>query len=127
MAKQSMSYETIMIFSTQQGEENVAALEAKFKTLIAENATVDKVEEWGKRKLAYPIHDEMEGHYLLVEFTSHPDFPAELDRVYKITDGVLRTLIVCKEEDRKKPEGEKASQPEAAVEAAAPAQAEENA
>lgn len=101
MAKQSMSYETVMIFNTQLGEEGVTALADKFKALIADNGTIDKVEEWGKRRLAYPIQDEIEGFYLLVEFTSGPAFPAELDRVYKITDGVLRTLIVCKEEDAK--------------------------
>lgn len=103
MANTSMSYETIMVFSTTLGEEGVNALSEKFKALIGENATVDKVEEWGKRRLAYPINDELEGVYLYVEFTSNPDFPAELDRVYKITDGVLRTLIVRKEEDNKKP------------------------
>lgn len=97
MANTSMSYETVMIFSTTKGEENVNALSEKFKALISENSTIDKVEEWGKRRLAYPINDEMEGVYLYVEFTGKPEFPAELDRVFKITDGVLRTLIVRKE------------------------------
>lgn len=120
MAKLSMSYETVMIFNTQLGEEGVTALADKFKALIAENGTIDKVEEWGKRRLAYPIDDEIEGHYLLVEFTSKPEFPAELDRVYKITDGVLRTLIVCKEEDKKALAKAAAK---AAAEAAAPAPA----
>ena len=98
MANTSMSYETIMIFNANLGEEGVGALSEKFKTLIEENATINKVEEWGKRRLAYPIEDELEGHYILIEFTSNPDFPTELDRVYKITDGVLRSLIVRKEE-----------------------------
>lgn len=102
MANQSMKYETVMIFSTQSGDENVTALSEKFKALIGENATVDKVEEWGKRKLAYPIEDELEGFYTLIEFTSGPDFPAELDRVYKITDGVLRSMIIRKDEDEQK-------------------------
>ena len=98
MANLSMSYETIIILNVNQGEEGITALADKFKKLIEENSTIDKVEEWGKRRLAYPIDDELEGYYLLVEFTSKPDFPAELDRVYKITDGVLRTLIIRKEE-----------------------------
>jgi len=93
-----MSYETVMIFSTTVGEEGVNALAEKFKALISENGTIDKAEEWGKRRLAYPINDELEGVYLYLEFTSNVDFPAELDRVYKITDGVLRTMIVRKEE-----------------------------
>ena len=97
MANKSMSYETIMILNTKLGEEGIPALADKFKTLISENATVTKVEDWGKRRLAYPIMDEIEGFYVFVEFTSAPEFPAELDRVYKITDGVLRSLIVRKE------------------------------
>ena len=130
MAKQIMSYETVMIFNTQLGEEGVTALANKFKTLIAENGTIDKVEEWGKRRMAYPIQDELDGFYLLVEFTSNPAFPAELDRVYKITDGVLRTLIVCKEEDNAKTRAWKAKNAAkvnaaaAAAEAAAKAAAE---
>lgn len=134
MAKQTASYETVMVFSTQQGEEGVNALAEKFKALIADNGTIDKIEEWGKRRLAYPIQDELEGHYLLVNFTSAPEFPAELDRVYKITDGVLRTLIVCKEEEdkapakaeEKKPEPEVAPEPETAAEPA-PSPEQENA
>ena len=98
MAKLSGSYETIMVFNVNQGEEGIAALTEKFKSLIEENGTISKIEEWGKRRLAYPVEDELEGHYVLVEFTCKPEFPAELDRVYKITDGVLRTLIINKEE-----------------------------
>lgn len=97
MANLSMKYETVMIFSVNQGEEGIAALSEKFKKLIEENGTIEKVEEWGKRRLAYPIQDELEGYYILIRFESKPDFPAELDRVYKITDGVLRTLIVRRE------------------------------
>lgn len=98
MAKTTATYETVAIFNIQQGEEGVAALVEKFKSLISANGTITNVEEWGKRRLAYPINDEHEGHYLFAEFTSAPDFPAELDRVYKITDGVLRSLIVVKNE-----------------------------
>lgn len=97
MAKLTQSYETVMIFSLTGGEEKVQGLVKKFQDLIAENGTVDSVEDWGKRRLAYPINDEPEGYYVLVNFTSAPEFPAELDRVYKITDGVLRTMIIAKE------------------------------
>ncbi len=89
-------YETIMILNTKLGEEGIASLFEKFKTLIEKNGTIDSVDDWGKRRLAYEIEDETEGYYYLVNFTSSPDFPAELDRVYKITDGVLRSLIVAK-------------------------------
>ena len=113
MANLSMRYETIMILNTKLGEEGVTALADKFKTLIGENGTIEKVEVWGKRRLAYPIEDELEGYYCLVIFTSKPDFPMELDRVYKITDGVLRTLIVRHEEEPKKEEPKK-EEPKAA-------------
>jgi small subunit ribosomal protein S6 len=89
-------YETIMILNTKLGEEGIASLFEEFKTLIEKNGTVDSVEDWGKRRLAYEIEDETEGYYYLVNFTSAPDFPAELDRIYKIREGVLRSLIVAK-------------------------------
>lgn len=96
MAKVTANYETVAIFNMSAGEEKVTALVEKFKALIAENGTITNVEEWGKRRLAYPIMDENEGFYLFVEFTSEPAFPAELDRIFKITDGVLRSLIIAK-------------------------------
>ena len=91
------SYETVFILSTKVGDEGIAALIEKFKDLIAANGTVDAVDEWGKRRLAYEINKETEGYYTLISFTSAPSFTAELDRIYKITDGVLRSLIVKKE------------------------------
>lgn len=97
MAKLTENYETIMIFNTKNGEEVVKGLVEKFTSLIAKHGTVETVEEWGKRRLAYPIQDEVEGYYVFATFSSNPDFPAELDRNYKITDGVLRSLIVKKE------------------------------
>jgi small subunit ribosomal protein S6 len=96
MPKITGKYETIFIVDVTAGEELQTSVVEKFKTLIAENATVEKVDEWGKRRLAYPIDDKPEGYYVLVEFESKPDFPAELDRVYKITDGLMRSIIVAK-------------------------------
>lgn len=90
-------YETVMIFSTKLGEEGNNALVEKFKERIAKNGTVESVDNWGKRRLAYPINKENEGFYTLVNFSSTPDFTAELDRRYQITDGVLRTLIIKKD------------------------------
>ena len=91
-------YETVMVFSTAITEEETQALVEKFKNLIAKNGTVESVDDWGKRRLAYPINDEEEGVYTVINFTSEPSFPAELDRVYKITEGVMRSLIVAHEE-----------------------------
>ena len=92
----SNSYETIIVYSLAKGEEAAKELHAKFEAMIAANGTVDSVDEWGKRKLAYLINDEAEGYYVLFNYQASPEFPAELDRVVKITDGVLRSLIVKK-------------------------------
>ncbi len=90
------NYETLLILSLSLGEEEINNLVEKFKKLISDNGEVSSVEEWGKRKLAYEIDDETEGYYVLINFSCANDFPAELDRVYKITDGVLRSLIIKK-------------------------------
>ena len=88
------SYETMLVFSVANGDESVTALVEKFKALIEANGTIESIDEWGKRKLAYPINYETEGYYMLVNFSCEPEFPAELDRVVKITEGVLRSLTV---------------------------------
>ena len=93
------SYESVVVFSTKLGDEGVAQLIEKFKALIEKHATLDGVDEWGKRRLAYLINKESEGYYVLFNFKSTAEFPAELDRRYKITDGVLRSLIIKKEEE----------------------------
>lgn len=90
------NYEVMMVFSLKNGEEAAVALKDKFQAMIEANGTIDNVDEWGKRRLAYLIQDEAEGYYALINFTAPTDFPAELDRVFKITDGVLRTMIVKK-------------------------------
>ena len=91
------SYEAVFIFSLNLGEEGVPAMVEKFKTLIAENAEIGEIDEWGKRRLAYPIEDETEGYYVLYNFVSGPEFPAELERKAQITDGVLRSMVVRKD------------------------------
>ena len=91
-------YETMLVTSAALDEEATTALVGKLKSLIEANGTIEAVDEWGKRRLAYPINDENEGVYTVITFTSEPNFPAELDRVYKITDGVLRTMIVAQAE-----------------------------
>ena len=98
MAKVSANYEVLYIIDPDLGEEATAAMVEKFKALIEANGTITEQEEWGKRKLAYLIHDKAEGYYVLVKFTSAPAFPAELDRVMKITDGVMRSLITAQGE-----------------------------
>ena len=88
-------YEAIVVLSVNnKTDEDVQSLVEKFKALIEKNGTLESVDEWGKRKLAYLINDEAEGYYVLYNYEADPQFPAELDRIAKITDGVLRTLIV---------------------------------
>ena len=98
MAKVSAKYEVVYIVDPTKSEEEIKALTAKFQALAEQHATAVEVEEWGKRKLAYEIADQTEGYYVLMTFTSGAEFPAELDRVFGITDGILRSMIVCRGE-----------------------------
>ena len=98
MAKSSANYEVLYIIDPDKGEEGIAAIVEKFKTMIEERGTIVEMEEWGKRKLAYLINDKPEGYYVLVKFTADPELPAELDRVLKITDGIMRSLITVEAE-----------------------------
>ena len=86
------SYETMYIVDVSKSEEETRAVVDKFKALIEANGTVESVDEWGRRRLAYPIHDMNEGYYVLVKYTAEPHFAAELDRVFQITDGILRSM-----------------------------------
>ena len=92
-----MSYEVLFVVDLTPGEEGVKALIEKFTSLIAENGTVNEVNEWGKRRLAYPINDMNDGYYVLVNFSAPTDFPAELERIFSITDGILRSMVIAKE------------------------------
>ena len=97
MPKITGKYETIFIVNATLTEEAINAVVEKFTNLIAANGEITKIDQWGKRRMAYAIDDMAEGYYVLVEFDSKPNFPAELDRIYKITDGVIRSIIVAKE------------------------------
>ena len=96
MEKKICSYETLFAVSGNLSEEDSKALVEKFVTLINENATDVAVDEWGKRRFAYPINYVTEGYYVLVSYKSEPNFPAELDRVFGITEGVLRYMTTTK-------------------------------
>ena len=93
------SYETIFIVDATLDEENVTALKDKFTSLIEKNGELESVDEWGKRRLAYEIDDRTEGFYYLVNFKADGDFPKELERQYKITEGILRTIVIRKDEE----------------------------
>ncbi len=88
-------YESMVVISTKQDEEAIKGLVEKFSNLISANGTLVSVDEWGKKKLAYMINKETEGYYVLFTFECEAAFPAELGRVFKITEGLLRTMIIA--------------------------------
>lgn len=94
MEKKINSYETMFIVDAQLSEEAIQAVVEKFKALIEKHATVTKFDEWGKRRLAYPINDQNDGYYVLINFDCNGEFIAELDRIFNITDGIIRSMTV---------------------------------
>lgn len=98
MAKTTEKYEVLYVLNPNLTEEETQAIVEKFKTLIEQNGTVDEMEEWGKRKLAYEINDLTDGDYTLINFHADPTQIAELDRVLRITDAVVRHMIVRRDD-----------------------------
>lgn len=94
MERQFSSYETLFIVDLALGEEGVKAIVDKFTGMIADAGNITAVNEWGKRRLAYPINDKNEGYYVLVNFTAPQNFITELERVYSITEGLMRSMVV---------------------------------
>ena len=94
------SYEAVIVISLKLGEEGIAETIAKFKDIVSKNGTLENVDEWGKRRLAYEINDRTEGFYYLVNFKADSEFPKELERQYKITEGILRTIVIRKDEEQ---------------------------
>ena len=98
MAKINGNYEALYILNPALDEESIAALVAKFKAVVEAGDSAAQVEERGKRRLAHPINDLMEGYYVLMTFTALPGVPAELDRQFRINENVMRSLIVSKDQ-----------------------------
>ena len=97
MAKNSQKYEILYLIDPALGEEGIAAMVEKFKGMVEAQGTLSSLDEGGKRKLAYPINDLPEAYYVLMTCECEPAFPAELDRVFGITEGVMRSLITAVE------------------------------
>ena len=92
-------YEMMYIIDAALEDAPRKELIEKVSAQIAANGgVVEKVDEWGKRRLAYAINYKTEGYYVLMSFTSGPEFPKELDRILGITEGIMRSMIVCKGE-----------------------------
>ena len=104
MEKKICSYELLFAISGNLSEEDYKTLCDKFVNLINANASDVTVNEWGKRRLAYPINYVTEGYYVLVSYKSEPSFPLELERVLGITEGVLRYMTTTKIEKAAKAE-----------------------
>lgn len=92
------SYESIFIINPNLEEDATKAVVEKFKGLIEAAGKVESIEEWGKRKLAYPIKKLNEGYYVLVNFNADSSFAHELERIYKITDDVIKYIVLKKDE-----------------------------
>lgn len=91
------SYETIFIVSMELDEEKRNATVARIKEIIEKNAQLESFDEWGTRKLAYPINYQKEGYYVLVKFKADPAFIEELERNYRITDDILKSIVIKKD------------------------------
>jgi len=91
-------YETLFVVDPRLAEDATTAMCDKFTGLIADNGEIVETNVWGRRRLAYPIEDQTEGYYVLVTFKSAPEFPAELERIFGITEGILRSIVIRKEE-----------------------------
>ena len=94
MEKILSKYETMFIVDVSGGEEATAAVVEKFKSLIEANGTVESFDEWGKRRLANPINGMNDGYYVLANFEAEPSFVAELERIFNITEGVMRSMTI---------------------------------
>ncbi|MBQ3791767.1 MAG: 30S ribosomal protein S6 [Clostridia bacterium] len=94
MENKANLYESLFVIDASLAEEDIKALVEKFTGLISANGTISEVNEWGRRRLAYPINYKTEGYYVLVNFQSEAAFPTELDRVFGITDGILRHMTL---------------------------------
>ncbi len=120
MEKVICSYETLFVIKPDLGEEATAAVVNKFTSLIADNGgAVESINEWGKRRLAYPIEKLVEGYYVLVNFKSESTLPLELNRVFGITDEILRYIVVRADEVTAAPAEEAAPAAEEPAEATA--------
>ena len=89
------SYELLYILNNELADEAKENIIEKLNAVVTGNGgTVDNVDKWGTRRLAYPINYKNEGYYVLVNFTAPATLPDELERVMRINDAVVRFMIV---------------------------------
>ncbi len=97
MEKNNQTYETLFVVDINEGEEGIKAIVDKFTSLISSNGEITNVAEWGTRRLAYPINKMTEGYYVLIDFNAPAAFTSELERIFNITEGIMRSIVVAKE------------------------------
>ncbi|MEX1377575.1 MAG: 30S ribosomal protein S6 [Eubacteriales bacterium] len=94
-------YEVLYVIDALLSEEDIAANISKIEDLVTKNnAKILNVDKWGKKTLAYPINYKTEGYYVLMDFESAPDFPEELQRIMKITEPIIRYMVVAKDDKK---------------------------
>ncbi len=98
MEKIINSYETLFVIDPDLTEEATKALVEKLTSLIAQSGEIESIDEWGKKRLAYLINDKSEGYYVLVNFKSEGTLPSELERIFGITEGILRSIVIRHED-----------------------------
>lgn len=91
------NYELMVILDSTLDEEKTNAALEKIKTFISEAGELGDVDVWGSRDLAYPINKQTKGYYAVIEFKAEPDVPKELNRRLRISDDVIRHIIVNKD------------------------------
>ncbi|NLX76402.1 MAG: 30S ribosomal protein S6 [Clostridiaceae bacterium] len=91
-------YESIFVIDPRLEEEKIKEIVEKVKSFVESNAQLESFDEWGKKRLAYEVNKQKEGYYTIMHFSAEPTFPAELERIYKITEGVMKYLVVKREE-----------------------------
>lgn len=91
-------YEAIFVVSTLLEDEKIHEIVEKVKTFVESSAQLESIDEWGKKRLAYEVEHQKEGYYVLMQFAAEPTFPTELERIFKITEGVIKYLVVKRDE-----------------------------
>ena len=131
MERQFSSYEALFVIDLDIGDEGVKAIIEKFKGMIEQTGKIVRIDDWGKRRLAYPINDKNDGYYTLITFDAPSDLPAEINRVASITEGMMRAMVLkavtptAKAPAAVAPSAEEAPAPAPAAEAVAEAPAAE--
>ncbi len=91
-------YELMYVLSPVLGAEGLTELQEKVQSIVENEGQIESVDHWGMKRLAYPIQDQTEGDYTVVLFTAESGAPEEIQRILKITEGVMRYMIISVEE-----------------------------